>query len=143
MDKPFWERPLQSLTEQQWEALCDGCARCCLQKLEEEDTGEIVFTQISCEFLNTDTCRCKVYPDRAEKKPQCVVIDRNNLAHHYWLPKTCAYRLRHEDKPLPDWHPLLGGTKADMVAANISVSSWCIPEQTVCEDDWVDYILDE
>ncbi|MFT5259578.1 MAG: putative cysteine cluster protein YcgN (CxxCxxCC family) [Saprospiraceae bacterium] len=138
----YWEQPLETLTHEQWESLCDGCGRCCLQKLQDEDTDEVVFTQISCEFLNTDTCRCTVYPDRATKKPNCSVIDRNQADHFTWLPDTCAYRLRHEGKPLPTWHPLLGGTLDDRLAAGIPVYEWCIPEHVIPEQDWADYILE-
>ncbi len=143
MNKPFWQQDLDQLTDQEWEALCDGCGRCCLQKLQDEDSEEVVFTSIACEFLDTTSCRCKVYPQRAEHKTNCFVIDRHNKAHFSWLPKTCAYRLRHEGKPLYDWHPLLAGNTQEIQAAGISVGQWCRSEHEVPEAQWVEYIVDE
>ena len=143
MDEPFWEKPLEELDRQQWEALCDGCGRCCLQKLQDDESEEIVFTSVSCEYLNTETCRCMVYPDRVQKKANCSVIDRDNPEHFDWLPVSCAYRLRHQNQPLPSWHPLLVGSDKEMRRLGIKVSQWCVSELNLLEDEWVNHILDD
>jgi uncharacterized protein len=140
----FWEMPLQKLTTQEWEALCDGCGKCCLNKLEFEDTGEVAFTRVACRLLDGDTCQCTNYPNRKQYVPECVVLTPKTLPKiAYWLPQTCAYRLLHEGKPLQEWHPLLTGDPASVHDAGMSVQGWTIPEYEVDEDDWEDYIIDE
>jgi hypothetical protein len=140
----FWDLPLQKLTPPEWEALCDGCGKCCLNKLEFEDTGEVAFTRVACRLLDGDTCRCTNYPDRKQFVPECVVLTPRTLPKiAYWLPRTCAYRLLHEGKSLPDWHPLLTGDPNSVHDAGMSVQGWTIPEYDVDEDDWEDYIIDE
>jgi len=129
----FWERPLHSLSQAHWEALCDGCAQCCLIKLQDDETDEIFATDVVCRFLDAQSGHCGVYAERAIKKPECFVIERNNTEHYSWLPKTCAYRLRHENKPLPDWHPLIAGNREAMQAAGIAVSNWCVNEELIDE----------
>ena len=132
---PFWEKPLASLSDDEWEQLCDGCGQCCLLKLQDDDTDEIFATDVVCRFLNTKSGHCSVYAERAIRKPECFVIERDNKEHFSWLPKSCAYRLRFEEKPLPAWHPLLSGSRVAMNAAEISVDGWSISEQEVDEDD--------
>ncbi|RMD46563.1 MAG: YcgN family cysteine cluster protein, partial [Alphaproteobacteria bacterium] len=106
----FWELPLEQLTPDEWEALCDGCGLCCLHKLEDADTGEIVWTRVGCRLLDPETCRCGNYALRKTLVPDCVVLTRRNIAEiAYWMPPSCAYRLRHEGRPLPSWHPLVSG----------------------------------
>ncbi len=141
MSLPFWELPLGSLDDEQWEALCDGCGQCCLTKLQDEETDEIFATDVVCQFLDQPTGRCGVYKNRVHKKPECFVIDRNNPEHYSWLPKTCAYRLRHEDKPLPDWHPLLAGDRSAMKTAGIAVSEWSTCESQVKEIELPDRVI--
>ena len=101
----FWDTvPLRQMTPAEWEALCDGCGKCCLNKLEDADIGEVAFTRVSCRLLDTETCRCGQYRSRKRFVPECVVLTPKTLADvAYWMPSTCAYRLRHEGKPLPDW----------------------------------------
>ncbi len=106
---PFWEHPLQALNNEQWEALCDGCAKCCLHRLEDEDSGEIYFTNVCCRYLDQQTCRCGDYPNRSLNVPDCVQVTLEILKDPYWLPDSCAYRLLAEGRPLPDWHPLISG----------------------------------
>jgi uncharacterized protein len=140
----FWELPLSKLSPPEWEALCDGCGKCCLNKLEFEDTGEVAFTRVACRLLDGDTCQCTNYPNRKQYVPECVVLNPKTLPKiAYWLPQTCAYRLLHEGKPLREWHPLLTGDPASVHDAGMSVRGWTIPEYEVDEDDWEDYIIDE
>jgi uncharacterized protein len=140
----FWELPLPKLTPPEWEALCDGCGKCCLNKLEFEDTGEVAFTRVACRLLDGDTCQCTNYPDRKKYVPECVVLTPKTLPKiAYWLPQTCAYRLLHEGKSLLEWHPLLTGDPNSVHDAGMSVQGWTIPEYAVDEDDWEDYIIDE
>ena len=107
--KPFWEKPLASLTPSEWERLCDGCGRCCLVKLEDEDSGEIHHTSVACRLLDHHSCRCSAYKGRKRLVPECVRLTLTRLAGISWLPPSCAYRLRLEGKPLPSWHHLLTG----------------------------------
>jgi hypothetical protein len=141
----FWETvPLARLTADEWEALCDGCGKCCLNKLEFDDTGEVAFTRVACRLLDGDTCRCRSYADRHDHVPECVVLTPATLPRvAYWLPRTCAYRLRHEGRPLYAWHPLVSGDPQTVHDAGASVQGWTIPETEVHEDAWEDHIIDE
>ena len=140
--RPFWERPLADLTDEQWEALCDGCGRCCLVKLEDEDTGDIHFTSVACRLLDAGTCRCGDYANRQRAVPDCVRLTRENVSELAWLPRTCAYRLRAQGRPLPDWHPLLTEDPESVVRAGISVRNRIAAEETEVElDDLPDYIV--
>lgn len=141
----FWERvPLNNLTPREWEALCDGCGKCCLNKLEDADTGEVVFTRVACRLLDGESCRCGNYEIRKTLVPDCVVLTPVTLPKvSYWLPSTCAYRLLHEGQPLRDWHPLISGTPDSVHDEGISVRGWTVPEFEVDEDDWEDHIIEE
>ena len=100
----FWEAPLNSLDAGQWEALCDGCGKCCLNKLEYEDTGEVAYTRIACRLLDGDTCQCRDYPNRKQHVPECVVLTPKTLPKiAYWMPATCAYKLLFQKKKLHVW----------------------------------------
>jgi uncharacterized cysteine cluster protein YcgN (CxxCxxCC family) len=132
----FWEtKRLDELTDDEWEALCDGCGRCCLRKLEDEETGEIHYTDVACRLLDITTCRCTDYPRRLERVDDCVRISRDRLEELSWMPATCAYRLRHENRPLPDWHPLVSGRAESVHEAGISVRHRVLSEHCVHEDD--------
>lgn len=141
----FWERvPLNNLSPREWEALCDGCGKCCLNKLEDADTGEVVFTRVACRLLDGESCRCGNYEIRKTLVPDCVVLTPVTLPKvSYWLPSTCAYRLLHEGQPLRDWHPLISGTPDSVHDEGISVRGWTVPEFEVDEDDWEDHIIEE
>jgi uncharacterized cysteine cluster protein YcgN (CxxCxxCC family) len=142
--RAFWELPLADLSPAEWEALCDGCGKCCLNKLEFADTGEVAFTRIACRLLDGDTCRCTRYPIRRQFVPDCVSLSAERIGEvAYWLPRTCAYRLRHEGKPLFDWHPLISGDPESVHRAGMSVRGWTIPETGIPEDAWEDYLIDE
>jgi hypothetical protein len=141
----FWETvPLSRMTPDEWEALCDGCGKCCLNKLEDEDTGEVAFTNVACRLLDGESCRCGNYAIRKVLVPECVVLTPKTLPDvAYWLPRTCAYRLLHQGDPLFDWHPLISGDPESVHAAGISVRGWTVPEFEVDENDWEDHIIDE
>ncbi|MFB2531256.1 YcgN family cysteine cluster protein [Paracoccus sp. p3-h83] len=140
----FWERPLTQLTAPEWEALCDGCGKCCLNKIEYEDTGEVEYTRVACRLLDDATCRCSQYPIRHQFVPDCIRITPKTIAKvAYWMPATCAYRLRHEGRDLPDWHPLVTGDPDSVHAAGMSMRGRTVPEYEVAEDDWDHYIIED
>lgn len=144
MRERFWEMPLEKLTSEEWEALCDGCGRCCLNKLEFEDTGELAFTRVACKLLDGESCRCGSYENRHEYVPECVVLTPKKLKDiDWWLPSSCAYRLRAEGKPLYDWHYLISGDPDSVHRAGISVRGWTVSEAAVPEEDWEDYIIED
>ncbi|WP_373487015.1 YcgN family cysteine cluster protein [Blastomonas sp.] len=124
----FWDRPLASLDRAQWEALCDGCGKCCLHKVEDEDTGRIYPTNIACRLLDTNSATCLGYSHRKALVPDCVKLTRANLEKIPWLPTSCAYLLRAEGKPLPDWHHLRTGDHSAMHAGGHSVVGRVISE---------------
>ncbi len=126
----FWEsKSLAELTLTEWEALCDGCGKCCLHKLEDEDTGELFHTNVACKLLNLTTSRCTRYGERFRWVPDCVQLTPSLVHRVNWLPSTCAYRLRAEGKPLPDWHPLRTGDPESTDRAGKSVRGWALPER--------------
>lgn len=139
----FWERvPLDQMTQTEWEALCDGCGRCCLLKLEDADTAEVAFTRVSCRLLDTDTCRCGNYEIRKQLVPDCVVLTPKTLDEiGYWMPDTCAYRLLHQGDTLKPWHPLISGRTESVREAGVSVAGWVVPEFEVDEEELEDYLL--
>ncbi|WP_323717333.1 YcgN family cysteine cluster protein [Paracoccus aminovorans] len=140
----FWELPLKSLDREEWEALCDGCGKCCLNKIEYEDTGELAFTRVACRLLDGESCQCSSYPNRHDFVPDCVVLTPRKLRQiAWWLPSTCAYRLRAEGKPLYDWHYLISGDRESIHRAGASVRGWTVSETSVTEDDWDDYIIED
>ena len=124
----FWEKPLGALDRNEWEALCDGCGKCCLHKVEDELTGEIHPTNVACRLLDRVSCRCSSYRSRRAFVPDCVRLTAANVARYRWLPSTCAYRLRAEGRPLPDWHPLLTGDPESVHRAGMSVRGWTVSE---------------
>jgi uncharacterized cysteine cluster protein YcgN (CxxCxxCC family) len=119
---PFWRaKSLSDMTDSEWESLCDGCGRCCLNKLEDEDTGKIYFTDVSCRLLDTDACRCRDYANRAKQVADCVRLTADNVGGIAWLPPTCAYRLVAQGRDLYWWHPLVSGDPDTVHAAGVSV----------------------
>jgi uncharacterized protein len=125
----FWETtPLAKLDRGQWEALCDGCGKCCLHKLEDDVTGELFPTNVACRLLDRRMGQCSDYKHRHAFVPDCVRLTPAKLDELEWLPATCAYRLRHEGKPLPDWHYLVSGDRESVHAAGQSVRGWTISE---------------
>lgn len=141
---PFWKRKaLEEMTREEWESLCDGCARCCLYKLQDEDTGEIYYTNVVCRLLDTFRCRCTAYMERARLMPTCLVLEPAMVRQLKWMPKTCAYRLLAEGKDLEWWHPLVSGNPSTVHAAGISVRYRTQAEKDVDMDNLEDYIDDD
>ncbi len=130
MTDRFWETiPLERMTREQWEALCDGCAKCCLHKLEDADSGDILPTNIACRLLDSDSCRCTDYRRRRAFVPDCIRLTAKNIDQFGWLPKTCAYRLLAEGDELPEWHYLVSGDREAVHEAGQSVRGWTIAER--------------
>jgi uncharacterized cysteine cluster protein YcgN (CxxCxxCC family) len=139
----FWEtKSLLEMSQQEWEALCDGCGRCCVVKLEDEDTGAVYPTSVSCRLLDTTTCRCTDYCNRHDRVPDCVKLDQNNVSDLGWLPETCAYRRMADGRGLDWWHPLVSGDARTVIDAGISVSGRVITESEVAEEDLVGLIVE-
>jgi uncharacterized cysteine cluster protein YcgN (CxxCxxCC family) len=139
---PFWKtKRLSQMTKAEWESLCDGCGKCCLHKLEDDETGRIYFTNVACRLLDPYSCRCADYPNRKSLVPDCVVLTPKALKSIEWLPETCAYRLVAEGRDLFDWHPLVSGDPESVHKAGISMRKRVISETVVT--DLEDYILDE
>ena len=145
LGRRFWQRrPLSKLTQKEWEALCDGCGKCCLNKLEDEDTGEVALTRVACRLLDDDSCHCAQYDIRHQFVPDCIVLRPDNLdSHAYWMPATCAYRLVWEGKPLYPWHPLISGDPDTVHKAGVSVRGLTVSEFDTAEEDWEDHIIEE
>ena len=133
----FWQLPLTELNNSEWEALCDGCGRCCLHKLQDEENDQLYYTDVACKLLDLETCRCKHYTDRIKYVPDCMSIREEGQAVYALLPSSCAYRLRNENQPLPLWHPLLTGSSDAMHALGISIRGQVISEETI-EDDAIE-----
>ena len=143
MDERFWERkPLTALNRREWELLCDGCARCCLLKMEDEETGQLYYTRIVCRHLNLDTGRCGVYAQRTRLVPTCHRLSADTLEQIYFMPRTCAYRLLAEGKPLPPWHPLVAGNREQMQQAGITLQGRVLSERYVHPDGWDEHVID-
>lgn len=125
----FWEtKPLAALDRAQWEALCDGCGKCCLHKLEDEETGELYSTNVACRLLDRRMGRCSNYRHRHAYVAECVRLNARNVSSIEWLPSTCAYRLRDEGRPLPQWHYLVCGDREAVHAAGESTRGWTVSE---------------
>ncbi len=141
----FWEKyEMDALSPHEWEALCDGCGKCCLLKLEDFDTAEVEYTNIACRLLDDATCQCSQYKIRKQLVPTCVVISPETIeTSAYWMPETCAYRRLYEGKPLPEWHPLITGDKDSTHKAGMSMIGRTVPEFEVDEDDYEDFIIDK
>jgi uncharacterized cysteine cluster protein YcgN (CxxCxxCC family) len=133
--------PLSELDDAQWEALCDGCAKCCLHKLEDADSGELYFTKIRCRYLDEDNCRCGDYANRSTLVPNCISLRGVDLASLNWLPATCAYRLRANDQPLPEWHYLISGDRQSVHAAGVSIRGRAVSDEFVHPDGYDEHIV--
>lgn len=139
--KPFWKnKSLAEMTREEWENLCDGCGRCCLNKLEDEDTGEFLYTRAACKLLDLGTCRCSDYPNRAKRVHDCVTLTPENVGSLGWLPRTCAYRLLDEGKSLAWWHPLVSGDPETVRQAGISIAGEAYSEVGIKTRELVDHI---
>lgn len=141
----FWAKvPMDKMTQKEWEALCDGCGKCCLNKLEDEESGEVVLTRVACRLLDDSTCMCSQYPIRHQFVPECIVMSPKTIAENmYWLPQTCAYRLVTEGRDLFHWHPLISGDPMSVHEAGVSMRGLTVPEFEVDDDDWENHIIEE
>ena len=138
----WWhEKPLAELSPHEWEALCDGCARCCLHKLEDEDDGKVYYTGVHCRQLDATSCRCSDYPNRSVLVPNCTRLEPGNVRGFDWLPATCAYRLRAQGERLADWHPLVSGSANSVHRAGISIRGRSISDEYVHPDGFEEHIV--
>ena len=127
---------MEEMSTEEWESLCDGCAICCSIRLQDEDTKEILHTNVVCRYLDVEQCRCTCYQQRKKFVPECVIMNPQNARQLDWLPKTCAYYLIAHGKDLPDWHPLVSGNPDSVHQSGISLKDRGISEEFVHEDDW-------
>ncbi|MFD1508834.1 YcgN family cysteine cluster protein [Lacimonas salitolerans] len=141
----FWETvPLERMTRAEWEALCDGCGKCCMNKLEDEDTGEVALTNVACRLFDDATCRCSQYDIRHQFVPECIVLKPQNMDRNlYWMPETCAYKLLWQGRSLYSWHPLISGDPDTVHRAGVSMQGRTVPEFEIDDDDWEDHIIEE
>ncbi len=140
---PFWKsKTLAELSVAEWESLCDGCGRCCLFKLEDEDTGALFFTDVACHLLDTHSCRCSNYPQRQKKVSDCLQLSLDHPEYFAMLPESCAYRRLYEGRELAAWHPLISGNPATVHSAGISVRGNCVTEGEVHPDDLESRIIE-
>jgi hypothetical protein len=125
----FWQtKTLAEMTDKEWESLCDGCGKCCLHKLQDEESEEVFYTNVACRLFDLETCRCTRYAERTTLVPECLDLKHRDFTEFGWLPSTCAYRLVFQGEQLPGWHPLVSGTSASVVDSGVSVRSFAIPE---------------
>lgn len=137
----FWQKKsLQDFTDNEWESICTNCGRCCQIKLQDEDSDEVYYTDIVCQYFNHETCRCNQYLNRCTLVPECVKLTPDNLDAISWMPRLCAYRILNETGDLPDWHPL---KTQQPLAIEHSVKGRVISEIMVKEEDWEDHIIEE
>jgi uncharacterized cysteine cluster protein YcgN (CxxCxxCC family) len=140
---PFWEeKTLTEMTPAEWESLCDGCGRCCLVKLEDEDSGTIITSDVHCKLLDGESCKCSDYPNRQKKVPDCIKLTPQNVRTIEWIPKTCAYRRLAEGKGLAWWHPLISGDAETVVDVGVSVRGRTFNERDIKPGEWEDHAVD-
>jgi uncharacterized cysteine cluster protein YcgN (CxxCxxCC family) len=138
----WWhDKSLAELSPSEWEALCDGCAKCCLHKLEDEDDGEVFYTRVRCRYLDEKTCRCSDYPNRSVMVPNCIRLEPGTVGELDWLPSTCAYRLRSQGEPLADWHPLVSGDAESVHRDGVSIRGRAISDEYVHPDGFDEHIV--
>jgi uncharacterized cysteine cluster protein YcgN (CxxCxxCC family) len=140
---PFWEvKSLDEMSPGEWESLCDGCGKCCLHKIDDVSSGEILYTRVACQFLDIDTCRCRHYDRRSELVSDCVDLTPEMVQKITWLPDSCAYRRLFEGRGLAWWHPLVSGTPDTVRMAGISVCDWAVPERHIHLSELDAYVID-
>ena len=129
------------MTTAEWESLCDGCALCCLQKLEDEDDGQVYYTELVCHLLEQSTCSCSDYKNRSVRVPSCVKLELKDIPQFHWLPRSCAYRRLSEGRGLAQWHPLVSGRRESVFEAGISIQGRVVPDNQVPEENWEEHII--
>ena len=140
--KVFWlAKTLQDMTPAEFESLCDGCGKCCLHKLEDDENGDVYYTNVACRFLDHASCKCQTYATREQQVPECIVLTPASVKDTYWLPDTCAYRLVDAGLPLPSWHPLVSGDPDATRKAGVSVAGKVLHEHSVNLADLEDYVV--
>jgi len=140
-DVPFWKtKSLAEMSAGEWESLCDGCAKCCLVKLEDEDTREVLYTNLRCRLLDAKSCQCTNYPERQQYVPDCIKLTPEKISGYDWLPLTCAYRLIEEGKDLPDWHHLVCGDREEVHRRGVSVMGRTVNEDDIPDVEAIDHI---
>ncbi|NND81152.1 MAG: YcgN family cysteine cluster protein [Gammaproteobacteria bacterium] len=144
MTKPFWQsKSLFEMTTEEWESLCDGCGKCCLQQLQDEDSGALVFTDVACDLLNKQSCRCTDYPNRSERVPTCMTLTPQNVQQcAEFAPSSCAYRLLVQGDQLPPWHHLRSGDKSMVHRAGASVSGKVRHQREIAQHKLQDFIVE-
>jgi uncharacterized cysteine cluster protein YcgN (CxxCxxCC family) len=140
----FWRRKsLNEMTAGEWESLCDGCALCCLHKVEDEDTQEVFYTTVVCHLLDLENCHCTEYERRCQLVPSCIKLQPRDVESFDWLPPTCAYRLIHEGKDLPEWHPLVSGKADSVIKSNASVLSvYEVRDNEIHEEELINFVVE-
>ena len=142
MSERFWEiKSLAEMSATEWESLCDGCGRCCLNKLEDEDTGEIYFTNVACRYYDSEKGCCSDYDNRQKVMPDCMILSADKPEIYDVMPSTCAYRLLELKKTLPEWHPLVSGDKMTVVEAGISVIGKVISEEHIHYEQLPEHLI--
>ena len=142
-EQPFWKtKKLTEMTPKEWESLCDGCAKCCLVKLEDEESKELFYTNLHCKLLDGSTCQCSDYANRKKYVPICVKLTPEIVATVDWLPDSCAYRLVHEGKDLHPWHHLICGDREEIHRQGWSCQDKTVTEEGVDDEDAIDYVID-
>ena len=137
----FWRtKKLSEMSIREWESLCDGCGKCCLNKLEDEETGKLFWTSVACDLIDLTSCRCSRYTERTRLVPECLDLKQHDFSEFNWLPPTCAYRLLTDGNDLPDWHPLVSGNADSVKDAGVSISSYALKESDV--EDLEDHIIE-
>ena len=146
MDQPFWKhKSLEAMTPGEWESLCDGCGKCCLAKLEDEDSGAIHWTSVACRLFDAGTCQCSNYVERQRHVSDCVELTPKKVREIVWLPQSCAYRLVAEGKDLPSWHHLVSGSRQTVHTAGVSMQGrvTALEDQLTDDEEYFDHMLDE
>lgn len=144
MRERFWDLyPLNELTTEEWEALCDGCGLCCLIKLEDEDTGKVMATKVACKLFDASRCQCSNYENRKAYVPDCIKVTAENIGEFDWFPKSCAYRRVHEGRGLAWWHPLISGEQESVHSSGVSVRGQVFSEVGIPDVDLIDYLAPE